>query len=151
MVKKIEIEINYAAAYIILGVVSTNTDYQLAHHINKSLVIRFSKYEDFAFNSSGKKKYSYSWYYSFSEELKIKSYLISNYHRSKKLLPEYKQIDYFIILENSNDVEQLNEIVNLIRKTKKVTAVFKLDLSKIKNIDLLLEENEMHEMNCVKS
>ena len=150
MVKKIEIDINYDDAFIMLGIVSTNPDYQLTHFINKALGIHFSKYEDFLFNESGKKKHPYSWYYCFSEELKTKAYLIGNYHRTKKLLPEYKQIDFFIILENNNDTTQLNDIVNALRSIKKVTAVFKLDLGKIKNIDLLLEENEMHEMNFVK-
>jgi len=150
VVKKIEVEINYDDAFIMLGIVSTNTDYQLAHFINKAIDTHFSKYEDFVFNGNGKKKYPYSWYYCFSEDLKVKAYLIANHHRAKKLLPEYKQIDYFIVLENNIDAEQLNSIVNSIRGIRKVTAVFKLDLSKIKNVDLLLQENEMHEMNFVK-
>ncbi len=150
MVNKLDISINYGDAFIMLGIVSTNTDYQLAHFINKALDIHFSKYDDFVFNGSGKKKYPYSWYYCFSEELKVNAYLIANYHRAKKLLPEYKQIDYFIVLENNIDAEQLNEFVNSIRSIKKVTAVFKLNLNKIKNVDILLQENEMHEMNFVK-
>jgi len=147
---KIDISINYSDAFIMLGIVSTNTDYQLAHFINKTLDIHFSKYENFIFNESGNKKHPYSWYYSFSEDLKVKAYLIANHHGTKKLLPDYKQIDYFIVLENNIDAGQLSKIVYAIRGIKKVTAVFKLDLAKIKNIDLLLEENEMHEMNYVK-
>ena len=99
VINKLDISINYGDAFIMLGIVSTNTDYQLAHFINKALDIHFSKYDDFVFNGSGKKKYPYSWYYCFSEELKVNAYLIANYHRAKKLLPEYKQIDYFIVLK----------------------------------------------------
>jgi hypothetical protein len=150
VINKIDTEINYADEYNILGIVSTGSDYRLAHHINMALHIRFTKYEDFAFNSSGGKTRKYPWFYCFSEDLKIKLYLIGNHHHSNKLLPEFKQIDYFIILENNYDTQQLNEMVTALRKIKMVTAVFKLDMAKIKNPGHLIQKNELHEMEWVQ-
>ncbi len=132
-----------------LGIVTPLPDYQLAHYLNLTLKVSFKKYDDFLFGNSGKKNSFYPWFFCFSETYKIKAFLIGNYHPAKRLIPEYKHIDYFILLENNSDATLLDNLMKNIRKIKSVTAVFKLNIETIKNIDYLLEENEMHEMSCV--
>lgn len=151
MVKKINIDIDYAADYTILGLVSYDSDYQLVHHINRTLNTHFSKFDDFIFNESNGLKPSYAWYYCYSNELKINAYIIANKHTYINLLPDFSKIDYVIILEKINDTQQLNTIIKNIRKIKSVIGVFNVDVRKIKKIDLLIEKNEIHQLNCVKS
>jgi len=150
-VKKIKVDIDYASDYTILGLVSYVSDYQLVHNINKTLDIHFSRFDDFVFNESNKLSPNYAWYFCYSDELKINAYIIANKHTQGNLLPNFNKIDYVIILENINDTQQLNTIIKNIRKIKSVIGVFNLDIRKIKKIDLLIEKNEMHQLNCVKS
>ena len=149
--KKIKIDIDYAADYVVIGLVSSNSDYQLVHHINRALNTRFSKFDDFIFNEGNDLKPGYAWFFCYNEELKINIYLLANKHPQVCLLPAYKKIDYFIIMENNIDKQQLNTILRNIRKIKSISGVFSLDVGKIKNIDLLIEKNEIHQLNCVKS
>ena len=150
MANKINLIENLDDSYIMLGIVTTNTDYQLAHFINKAIDVNFSKYNDFEFNTCGRPSCFYSWYFCRCDELKIKAYLIENRHPEKKLISKHKQFDFFMILENSDAFDNINQLTTRLREIRNVTAVLSIKLSDIKNINLLLEENEMHELNYVK-
>ncbi len=150
MVKKLKVIIDYDDAYLLLGIVSTFADYQLVHHINKAMGFNFAKYQDFVFHEVDKKPLPFSWYYFRSDEMKIKSFLIANHHPKQKLLPGYRQIDYLLIIEKSGNRSELDALTATLRKVKGVTGVFKMNLSKIKGIELLLEKNEMHELSQIK-
>ena len=149
MVKKLTVDIDYNDAFLLLGIVSTSADYQLVHHINKTMGFNFAKHEDFAFHSNEKSPITYSWFYCKSDEMKIKSFLIANHHPKHKLLPDYRQIDYLLIIEKSGNMKELDAMVTLLRKVKGVTGVFKMNPSKIKEVELLLEKNEMHELSII--
>ncbi len=144
--KKIELENSYADEIIMLGIIFSGPDYQLSHYINKELDFNLSKFEDFSFSLINEKDVSFSWYCFFSEDQKIKAFLVDNHHRLATLVSAYKHMDFIIILENIDGQEQLKQVISSLRKIKNVNGVFKLDLNKIKNIELLLEENEMHEL-----
>jgi len=149
VVKKLTVDIDYNDTFLLLGIVSTFVDYQLVHHINKTIGFNFAKHKDFAFHSNEKEPITYSWFYCKSDEMKIKSFLIANHHSKQKLLPDYRQIDYLLIIEKSGNMEEIDAMVAILRKVKGVTGVFKLNLSKIKEIELLLEKNEMHELSII--
>lgn len=149
--KKIKLDIDYAADYVVIGLVSYDSDYQLVHHINRALNTHFSKFDDFIFNEDNGLKPSYAWFFCYSEELKINTYLLANKHPQICLLPVYNKIDYFLIMENKIDKKQVNTIIKSIREIKSIGGVFSLDVRKIKKIDLLMENNEIHQLNCVKS
>ncbi len=149
MVKKIILDIDYNEAFLLLGIVSTYPDYQLVHHINKTMGFNFVRYDDFVLDNNTKKSVSYSWFYCQSDEIKVKSFLIANHHPKQKLLPDYRHIDYLLILEKSGNMDELSAMVSLLRKVKSITGVFKMDPSKIKGIGLLLEKNEMHELSQI--
>jgi len=149
--KKIELESSYADDITVLGVLFSGPDYQISHYINKELDINLSKYDDFSFSLIKKKNVSYSWYFFFSEEQKIKAFLIDNHHPSATLVSEYKRMDYIIILENVDGEEKLKSIISSLRRIKNLNGVFQLELKKIKNIELLLEENELHELKQISN
>lgn len=150
MIKKLKLNINYNNTFLILGIVSTIHDYQLVHYINKIAGFNFIKYDDFLFHGNEKKSLTYSWYYCNSDELKIKSYFIANHHPQQKLLPDYRHIDYLLIIDKSDSLIETDPLVSILRRIKNITGVFKINLSKIKDIELLLEKNEMHEMSQIK-
>ncbi len=150
MVKKLTLDIDYSDNFLILGIVSVYTDYQLVHYVNKTLGFDFIKYADFSLTDNTKSPITYSWFYCKSDELKVKSYFIANHHAKQKLLPDFKQIDYLLIIDNSENFNEAGSFITSLRKVKGITGVFKIDPQKIKNISLLLEKNEMHELAQIK-
>lgn len=57
----------------------------------------------------------------------------SNFSTKTYLIPEYKNVDYFLKIENPDDIADVPTLVNLIKKINKVTAVYPVEAEKIKS------------------
>jgi hypothetical protein len=146
MAKKLSINIDYFDGYQLVGIVSQLKDYTLAYHINKEVDIDLKKFNDFSFIDKSEKFNDYSWYYFYNNHLMAKVFMISNKSKSSKLIPSKKEIDYFLLIKDFPDIAFVNETIQLIRKIPNVMAVFNLDLNSIKDADLIIENNELHEI-----
>ena len=54
------------------------------------------------------------------------------------LIPEYKNVDYFLKIENSNDDIDIQEITSQLKKIQKITAIYLLEAEKIKSKNNLI-------------
>jgi hypothetical protein len=54
------------------------------------------------------------------------------------LIPEHKNVDYFLKIENSEDSTAILKIVNKLKKITKITAVYPLNTEKIKSKNNLI-------------
>lgn len=145
MAKKLILDANLTEGIKILGLVTYLKDYRLAFYTNNALDIQLKKYGDFQLI---KNKGSYCWYY-FSEGRNYPSItLISNNHEEGKLIPDLKT-DYILMIKNVLDEKLVSDFIAKMRKIPDLAMVFTVDLSKIKNIDVLLEADEMHELEQV--
>lgn len=150
MGKKLSSNIDYFEGYQLLGIVSQLRDYSLAFFINKSLDIELKKYEDMDLIDNESDKLGFSWYFYKDEQIQSKIYLISNSSKSRKLFPSKKEMDFFMLIKDYPDEENItNEILPKIRIVQNVLAVFKLQLNEIKNADLFIESIEIHEIKNI--
>lgn len=146
MAKKLSVDFDYFDGYQLVGIVSQLKDYTLAYHINKEVDVNLKKYNDFILSDKSGNVYNFSWYYFCNHHLVAKIFLISNKSESSKLIPSKKEIDYFLLFKDFPDNNFAIETVQLIRKIPNVMAVFSLDLNIIKDADLIIENNELHEI-----
>lgn len=146
MAKKLSVDIDYFDGYQLVGIVSQLKDYTLAYHINKEVDIDLKKFNDFSLSDKSENLYNFSWYYFCNNQLVAKIFLIANKSKSSKLIPSKKEIDYFLLFKDFPDNIFATETVQLIRKIPNVMAVFTLDLNTIKDADLIIENNELHEI-----
>ena len=151
MLKILSNDIDFTDDYHMLSLVSHLKDYSLCFHVNKSLNTDFEKYEDFILEASDNEDvFGFSWYYFHDESINTSFYLIGNKSNGHRLLPSQKQIDFFLLVKEAIDEESIKEIAIKLRKTTGINAVIKTDISKIKNINILLEAVELHELEFVK-
>ncbi|OUD34673.1 IPExxxVDY family protein, partial [Flavobacterium sp. FPG59] len=54
------------------------------------------------------------------------------------LLPEFKKVDYFFKIENTDDTLNLNEIKTLLNTINNVSAVYSVETTKIKSKNNLI-------------
>ncbi len=146
MAKKLSIDIDYFDGYQLVGIVSQLKDYTLAYHINKEVDIDLKKFNDFRICDKTGNLNDFSWYYYCNNHLIAKIFMISNKSKSSKLIPSKKELDYFLLFKDFPDNIFATETVQLIRKIPNVMAVFTLDLNTIKDADLIIENNELHEI-----
>lgn len=147
MANKLISDIDYFEGYQLLGIVSHLKDYSLAFFLNQNLEIDLKKYKDMTFVDGEGKKFDFSWYFYKNEHIQSKIYLISNSSSAGKLFPSKKEMDYFLLFKDyPNEENYINEVLPEIRKIQNILAVFEFDLNDIKNAELFLENNELHEI-----
>ena len=147
--KKQLFQIDYFEGYHLLAIVSHLKDYRLAFFLNRETGSRFAKYEDLCVGDDDKDCYSLYRYHR--KEDHITFYLISNANKERKLIPSQKEIDYFLLIKDAVGNGIAGEMAGQIRNIKNIMAVFKLDMSAVKNMELLLEMIELHEVEQKKA
>ena len=108
----------------VLAINSHVRGYRLCWHINKKLCINFIKKEIFI----GENKESLS---AFEVEYENKKITLVN-NRSKKgaLVPEKKNVDFFIIVEPEMKSAAKEEFISKLREISKILLIFEVDLEK---------------------
>lgn len=146
MAKKLKFEIDYFEDYAMLSIASQLKDYRLAYFINEKLGLELQKYDDFQLSQDGN---TYSWYCYSEGENGSTFYLLGNHHPDGKLLPAQKGIDYFLFTKELFDEHRLNEIASNLRTVTGIQGVFLVNMNSIKNLDLMIEHLELHELEKV--
>ena len=108
----------------VLAINSHVKGYNLCWHINKKLCSNFINTEIFI----GEKRESFS---AFEVEYENKKITLVN-NRSKKgvLMPEKKNVDFFIIVEPEMKNTAKEEFISKLREISKILLIFEVDLEK---------------------
>jgi hypothetical protein len=124
--------------FILVGIACQHKDYRLCHELNSNLNIELARHDDYEiFNGKRMEKVTFSFYrYKTGEEDLY--YLISNKGKSGLLIPEQKQIDYFLMIkENVRRISE-TELINKLKNVRVILGVFKFDPEKLKSRENLL-------------
>ena len=108
----------------VLAVNSHIKGYSLCWHINKKLCINFIKKEIFI----GENKESLSAFEVDYENKKIT--LVNNRSKKGVLVPEKKNVDFFIIVEPEILNAAKEEFISKLREISKILLIFEVDLEK---------------------
>ncbi len=149
MSKKISKNINYFEDYHMLAIVSPLKDYTLCFHINNALNFDLVKYEDLEFSGKSDAVGKYSWYYYQDEMRRTSYYLISNKGDNGVLIPSQKTVDYYLLVKGPVASEMAGTHTSGLRNISLISAVFNVNMVQIKEMDLLLEYIELHELEFV--
>jgi hypothetical protein len=149
MSKKNEEEIDYFEDYQFIAIVSHLKDYTLCYNINLNLDFDLVKYDDLVVHSISETESSFTWYYFKDEISGTNYYLMGNKCGNGNLLKSQKTVDYVLLIKNPVSDDLLSPQLNSLRKISNVTAVFELDMEQQKNMDILLEKIELHELEVV--
>jgi len=124
--------------FILIGIVCQHKDYRLCHELNAAFKTELVRENDLEiFNGRRMEKVSFS-FYCYKTEEEDRYYLISNKSKLGFLIPEQKQIDYFLLVREN--VKRLDEqdLMNQLKDLKVVLGTFKFDPKKLKSRDNLL-------------
>jgi len=124
-------------------------DYALAWHINEKLGIQLNRKDDLVTGNELIESGFSFYYYDQGENENIFN-LIGNNSDGNLLLKLPLRTDYFLIVRNKISESRLTQIASELRLIPGVLHAYQLDLSKHKQVDIILEEIEFHEMNTLK-
>jgi hypothetical protein len=146
MAKKLNFKIDYFEDYAMLSLVSQLKDYRLAYFINETLDLDLVKYDDFSSESGSD---AFPWFFYNEGENGASFYLIGNRNREGQQMILQKGIDYFLLTRELFDEERLQQMIISLRQTEGIQGVFLVNMNTIKNLDLMIENLELHELEKV--
>lgn len=134
---KLEIEYNYDFALI--GIASHEKDYRICWAINNKLGFDLKKTDDLEIKDKKQTDATFfSLYLYENEEQYSEYYIISNRSSNGMLIPEQKQVDYFLMIRGSVTEEQVSKIVKLLRELSMVLTAYEIDPNQLRSKQNLL-------------
>ena len=125
--------------FVLIAVTSSLKDYRVCFLINKYLNFNFVKTDDLEVDIYPGSEpvlfslYRYSW-----ETTETDFFFIGNKGSDGYLVPEIKSADYFLMIRNYIDDNELDTLVSGLNKIPEIVAAVKIDPKKVKSRENLL-------------
>src|ERR1700743_1210122 len=132
---KFEIDLDF----VLIAVTTSLKDYRICYLINKSLSFSFIKITDLAVEmQQADAPVHFSLYHYTPEENGPDCYFIANKGTDGYLVPEMKKADYFLMIKNYIDENELESLISSLNRIPEIVAAVKIDPKKIKSRENLL-------------
>jgi len=135
---KLVLELEYDFDFALFGISSHVANYRLAWGMNQLFEIDLERVDDIDLSFGPKKKGNFSLYRFDDEESYTTFHLISNRCSTGYLIPELKQIDYFVQYWGPMSDEELGSFKDELRNIPSVLASMEIDPMELKSRNNLL-------------
>lgn len=120
----------------LLAICSHIKDYRMGWEINRHLNFDLQRIDDIELKTPAGIT-SFSFFSYFNEETKVSVYLLANRSEGGLLIPEKKQVDFFLIIKEA-DESYYNEILLKLKKLPNILAVYAINPLELKSKNNLL-------------
>jgi hypothetical protein len=132
---KFEIDLDF----VLIAVTTSLKDYRVCYLINKCLNFNFVKTADLSVDIlAGTSPVFFSLYLYGWEASETDFYFIANKGTEGYLIPEMKKADYFLMIKNYIDEDDLEKLISDLNRIPEIVAAVKIDPKKIKSRENLL-------------
>lgn len=150
MGKKLLLDYEDESPYYYLGVSSNIRDYQMVFYLIRNLKLQFKHVEAFRFKK-GTQDLEYALYLYSDDENMVNYYLISNKFNANRLNPDFKHLDFFIILEGDVDDNFVSNLAKMVKQIPQVIFTTPLEATKFEKIQNLRYEFDLHLEKVLKN
>ncbi len=145
MKKVLSFDNDFTNDYQIIAVSSHLKDYKLCWNLNNILKTDLLKKPDMAFAYQKGNLENYSFFYHHDEDLKRTYFLLSNKKNNAQIIEKIPEADFLLIINPPIKSEEINLIIQNLKKTTNILTAFLIDITKKKKeINFVLNELEMH-------
>lgn len=125
--------------FVLIAVTAPLKDYVCCHKINSTLGFNLEKVDDHEiYSKTGKSSQLYSRFYYFVEQGEIEYYFLNNRNGEGVLIPEMNNVDFFIIIHQFIDKEDLKYLITGLNKLPEVQVAVKIDHKKLRSVENLM-------------
>ena len=135
LILKYELDLDF----VLIALTVPLRDYRLCFNINKQLNLEFYRIEELSLqvNSNSAVSYFSRYHYHFPQT-ETDFYLLANKGTESFLIPEMKTVDYFIVIKNYVDEEDLLNFITGLNKIPEVQVAVEVDPQKLKSKENLI-------------
>lgn len=125
--------------FVLVAITTQLKDYMFCFKLNKQLGVNFCKVDDLELSFSATDDPSYfSRYFYLLNESETELYILSNKGSEGFLIPEMKKVDFFLLIRNYIDEDDLKMLINGINKIQDVLVAAEVDPKKLKSKENLI-------------
>ncbi|MDF3077890.1 MAG: IPExxxVDY family protein [Sphingobacteriaceae bacterium] len=125
--------------FVLIAITTPLKDYRLCYTINKQLLIQFYRTDELQlqFGLADAPVYFSKFYYK-ADQGETEFFLLSNKGAEGYLIPEMKEADYFILIHNYIDKEDLEQLITGLNQISEVLAAIEVDPRRLKSKENLI-------------
>jgi hypothetical protein len=135
---KTTLDIEYNYEFKIIAISCHARDYKLCFNLNKQFGFNLVKQDNIQLKVKSDIAAEFSWFNFNDDENHIEYRLLANKGTLGLLLPEQKQVDYFLIISGFVTDPQVSDLVSKIRQTESVLTALTIDVNTLKSKQNLL-------------
>jgi hypothetical protein len=124
--------------FLLVGIVCQHKDYRLCHELNRMLEINLVREKDYEVNIAKRMNPALFSFFKFENDEQDLFYVFENKGKHSLLIPEQKQIDYFLMVKESFQRKNITELVNIIKQIQIVLGAYPIDPRTLKSRDYFL-------------
>jgi hypothetical protein len=139
--KKAKLLVEPTFDFELLGLVSPIREYRMAWLINQEMDLNLVKADDLELEFLNTPKLEISQYFlslphGFIQLLKNKA--LNSSQQLAYLIPELKNLDYFLLVQDETEQMQLSTFIDQLAKNPLIQSIVRIDISKLKSKENLL-------------
>jgi hypothetical protein len=123
--------------FTLLAVVSSLKDYRLCYELNKTCRLKFVKQTRSSLHHPNHLSLQYNYFRYRSRSDREEIILIQNKGYHAILIPEMKNIDYFMLIRHLPD-QSINSLITAMNQIENIAGVYRLDPKKIRSAENFL-------------
>ncbi|WP_276359194.1 IPExxxVDY family protein [Daejeonella sp. H1SJ63] len=125
--------------FVLVAITTQLKDYMFCFKLNRQLGTDFCKIADLElpFDTTGDPFY-FSRYVYLPPESETELYILANKGSEGFLIPEMKKVDFFLLIRNYIDDEDLRQLINGINRIPEVLVAAEVDPKKLKSKENLI-------------
>ena len=150
MVKKLSVSKSVNHQHSVIGLSCLANDYRLLYFASKTLGFAFNKLEDLPLYGKKGKLGDFSFYHFSDNEKHLNYYLFANKNQGQIAVSAFRNFDYFLLIDDVIAADFQRKLLNKLRTIPILQAAMDIPTSKIKDLDILLEDIELHLIDLQK-
>ena len=124
--------------FLLIGIVCQHKDYRLCHELNRKLELNLVREKDYEVTISKRMHPALFSFFKFENEEQDLYYVFENKGQHSLLIQEQKQIDYFLMIRESFQRQNISELVNTIKQIPVVLGAYAIDPRSLKSREYFL-------------
>lgn len=125
--------------FILIAITAPLKDYHFCFKVNKELNREFYRIDELklAFNG-GEEPFYFSRYYYLDLQTDNEYYILANKGSEGFLIPEMKTVDYFLLIYNFIDEDDIQSVISGLNRINEVLVAAEVDPKKLKSKENLV-------------
>lgn len=141
--KVIRLDIPVEYDFILLAVISSMKDYRLCFELNKKLKLKFIRQPELELKDAKHNRSEYTYFRWRNSRTREEIILILNKGSNGVLIPEMKNVDYFMLIKNQ-PLDVIEKLIDGMNEIDNIGGVYELDPAELKSAEnfLMFEYHE---------